>query len=89
PLAVRRYPPDAVRDARIVAALRAGGYRVPAVQSVMTSVRTLDSTTNARHALHDRLQSIATRSAALLHAGTDLSDLLHSPAVNNVPADNN
>lgn len=89
PLAVRRYPPDAVRDARIVAALRAGGYRVPAVQSVMTSVRTLDSTTNARHALHGRLQSIAARSAALLHAGTDLSDLLHSPAVNNVPADNN
>lgn len=88
PLAARRYPPDAVRDARIVAALRAGGYRIPAVQAVMTSLRTLDNTTDARNALQDRLQSIASRSDALLRAGTDLSDLLRSPAVNNVPASN-
>lgn len=76
PLAARRYPPDAVRDARIVAALRAGGYRIPAVQSVMTSLRPLGNTTDARTALQDRLQSIAARSCALLRAGTDLANLL-------------
>jgi len=76
PLAARHYPPDAVRDARIVAALRAGGYRIPAVRSVITSLRVLGSTADARAALHDRLQSIAARSDALLRAGTDLADLL-------------
>ena len=86
PLAARRYPPNAASDARIVAALRAGGYRIPAVRAVMTSLRTLDDTTNARDALHGRLQSIAARSDALLRAGTDLSDLLRSPAVNDVQA---
>ncbi|NYF10622.1 DNA-binding transcriptional MerR regulator [Leifsonia sp. AK011] len=76
PLAARRYPPDAVRDARIVAALRAGGYRIPAVQSVMTSLRALGDTGNAREALRDRLQTIASRSAALLRAGTDIVEML-------------
>lgn len=86
PLAARRYPPEAVRDARIVAALRAGGYRIPAVQAVMTSLRALDDASDARSALHDRLRSIATRSEALLRAGTDLSDLLRSAAVDDVPS---
>lgn len=81
PVAARRYTPDAVRDARIVAALRAGGYRIPAVRTVTTSLRLLGNTADAREALRDRLQSIATRSDALLRAGTDLSDLLRSPAV--------
>lgn len=88
PLAARRYPPDAVRDARIVATLRAGGYRIPAIQSVMTSLHALDRTTDAREALHNRLRDIAIRSDALLRAGTDVSDLLHSPAVNNVTTSN-
>lgn len=88
PLATRRYPPDAVRDARIVAALRAGGYRIPAVQSVMTSLRTLGNTGDARTALQDRLQNIAARSGALLRAGTDLADLFASTAVSNVMASN-
>ena len=86
PLATRRYPPDAVRDARIVAALRAGGYRIPAVKSVMASLHALGNTADARTALHDRLQSIAERSGALLRAGTDLVNLLASPTVNNVMA---
>ncbi|WP_203135551.1 MerR family transcriptional regulator [Microbacterium sp. JZ31] len=80
-LAVRRYPPDAVRDSRIVAALRAGGYRIPAVHAVMTSLWALDDGTDARNALQERLQDIAVRSDALLRAGTDLSDLLRSPPV--------
>jgi DNA-binding transcriptional MerR regulator len=80
PLAARRYPPDVVRDARIVAALRAGGYRIPAIRAVMTSLHALGSTTDAREALRDRLRDIAIRSEALLRAGADLSDLLPSPA---------
>jgi DNA-binding transcriptional MerR regulator len=87
PLAARRYPPGAVRDARIVATLRAGGYRIPAVQSVMTSLHALGNPEDARAALQDRLQSIAARSGALLRAGTDLANLLVSP-VNNVMASN-
>jgi len=88
PLAARRYPLRAVRDARIVAALRAGGYRIPAVHAVMTSLRTLNDTADARNALHERLQSIADRSAALLRAGTDLADLLGSRAVSSAVARN-
>lgn len=75
-LNARRYPPRAVTDARIVTALRAGGYRIPAVQAVITSLRPLDDTTIARDALHDRLRDIASRSEALLVAGTDIADLL-------------
>ncbi|NDK30603.1 MerR family transcriptional regulator [Nesterenkonia haasae] len=88
PLAARRYPPDTVRDARIVATLRAGGYRIPAIRAVMTSLHALDSTTDARKALHNRLRDIAIRSDALLRAGADLSNLLHPPAVNNVMSSN-
>ncbi|GAA1541737.1 MerR family transcriptional regulator [Brevibacterium picturae] len=86
-LSARRYPPGAVNDARIVAALRAGGYRIPAVKAVMASLRTIDGTSNAREALRDRLTSIAARSEALLRAGADFSDLLCSFAVSNQLAD--
>jgi DNA-binding transcriptional MerR regulator len=72
----RRYPPDAVRDARIVAALREGGYRIPAVREVMASVRGSGGGTDARAALQDRLQSITARSESLLRAGAGLVDLL-------------
>ncbi len=73
---VRSYPPDAVRDARIVAALRSGGYRIPAVRAVMTSLLAAHGSAEARDALQGRLQTIAAQSAALLRAGTDLADLL-------------
>ena len=89
PRAARRYPPDAVSDARIVAALRAGGYRLPAVSSVMTSLRALGDTADARMALQDRLQNIAVRSGALLRAGTDLADLLGPPTDDDVMASTN
>lgn len=89
PLGARRYPPDTVRDARIVATLRAGDHRIPAIRAVMTSLHALDNTTDAREALHDRLRDIAIRSDALLRAGADLSHLLHSPAVDDVEARNN
>ncbi len=83
--ATRRYPPNATTDARIVAALRAGGYRIPAIREVMTSLRVLDKASrangaDAQNALHERLHTIATQSEALLRAGTDLTDLLQATA---------
>ncbi|MGW4033815.1 MerR family transcriptional regulator [Streptomyces sp. NPDC004838] len=72
----RSYPLAAIQEARIVAALRAGGYRIPAVQAVMESIRAVSHADDARDALHDRLRTIATRSDALLRAGTDIADLI-------------
>lgn len=82
----RRYPPAAIGDARIVAALRAGGYRIPAVQAVMTSLRTVDGADDARAALQHRLRTLAARSEALLRAGTDIADLLSRPSVGDAAA---
>lgn len=68
----RRYSPDAVRDARVIAALRAGGYRIPAIHAVLSSLRIAGNPDTARAALHSRLHAIAAQSEALLLAGTDL-----------------
>lgn len=75
-LNARSYPLAAIRDARIVAALRAGGYRIPAVKAVMDSLRTIEGTDDARDALQNRLRTLATQSEALLRAGTDIADFL-------------
>lgn len=89
----RRYPLTAIRDARIVAALRAGGYRVPAVQAVMESLHTVHDTHDTRAALQSRLHTVATQSEALLRAGTDIADLVSRRSdgsdVNNLSASNN
>lgn len=77
---VRSYPPDAVRVARIVAALRSGGYGIPAVREVIAALRTVDGAGDARGALEGRLRDIAGRSESLLRAGADLVELLrHAP----------
>ncbi len=75
-LRTRHYPPRAADDARIVAALRAGGYRIPAVRTVMASLHAAGDPTEARDALRGRLRAVAQASEALLRAGTDLADLL-------------
>ena len=87
PARTRDYPPEAVRDARIVAALRAGGYRVPAVRAIMTSLAGTGDPAEARDALQGRLRSIAARSEALLRAGTDVADLLTLPDATPVAGD--
>ncbi|MFF4055742.1 MerR family transcriptional regulator [Streptomyces sp. NPDC001708] len=72
-LRARRYGPAAIRAARVVVALRAGGYGVPAVREVMASLDGLVGPADARRILRDRLDRLAARSVALLRAGTDLA----------------
>lgn len=77
-LNVRRYPLPAIREARIVAALRAGGYRIPAIREVVHSIRRLEDVSDLRAALQHRLRTIAKQSHALLSAGADIVTLLPS-----------
>ncbi|UFU08456.1 MerR family transcriptional regulator [Ruania halotolerans] len=76
----RLYPPAAVRDARIVAALRAAGYRIPDVREAMVALHTAAAVGDPGAVLERRLQSLAEQMLALLRAGTDLAALLeHAP----------
>ncbi|WP_443209329.1 MerR family transcriptional regulator [Rhodococcus rhodochrous] len=77
---IRSYSPAAARNARIVAALRAGGYRIPAVRAVMASIGTDGETDTARDALHERLRTVAVQSEALLRAGADIATLIGNVA---------
>ncbi|MFG2616822.1 MerR family transcriptional regulator [Streptomyces sp. NPDC048507] len=72
-LRARRYGPPAVAAARIVAALRSCGYGVPAVREVMGSLAGPGGLTRTEQVLGRRLEQIAARTVALLHAGTDLA----------------
>jgi DNA-binding transcriptional MerR regulator len=75
-LHVRHYPPAVVRQARIIAALRAAGYRLPDVRAAMESLRGLGHPRVAREALQTRLDDIASRWLALLRAGADVAELV-------------
>jgi DNA-binding transcriptional MerR regulator len=77
-LRARRYGPEAVAAARIVAALRSAGHGVPAVREIMDSLHRLDGPGAARHILSRRLDQIAERSVALLRAGADLAAVITS-----------
>lgn len=77
-LQVRTYDVAQVGAARIVAALRAAGYGVPAVATVMAALRGTGATAPAEDALRARLDGIATRSLALVRAGTDLVEALEA-----------
>ena len=72
----RRYPLPAIREARITAALRAGGYRIPDVQRAIGAVRELGDVADPLAALDARLAAIADRALALLRAGAVLADLV-------------
>lgn len=85
-LTARRYPPRAITEARIVDALRAGGYRIPAVRTVMETLQTMPGTKDAHEILRGRLGAIAEQSESLLLAGTDLVELFRqSPTENTQP----
>ncbi|WP_340698634.1 MerR family transcriptional regulator [Cellulosimicrobium funkei] len=72
----RAYPPAAVREARITAALRSAGYPVPAVRQTIAALRRLDDVAPTLAALDARLDAIARRTVALLAAGSDVARLL-------------
>ncbi|MEQ0564786.1 MerR family transcriptional regulator [Amycolatopsis sp. NEAU-NG30] len=74
----RRYPPGAVREARITAALRAGGYRVPDVRTALTAVRELHDVGDTVAALDARLENIGRRALALLRAGSLLAETIET-----------
>jgi len=78
-VSARRYPPEAVREARVVAALRAAGYRVPDVRHAIDALRGTTGPADAADplaALDARLDAIARRTLALLEAGHDVARLL-------------
>lgn len=74
----RRYPLTAIREARITAALRAGGYRIPEVQTAITAARELNEVSRTITALEARLATIARRTLALLRAGALLAGIIES-----------
>lgn len=81
-LRARQYGTKAIREARIVAALRSSGYGVPAVRDVVATLRQVDGIaegiTKAERILDTRLDQIAVRTVALLRAGADLAAVLES-----------
>ncbi|MFE6257356.1 MerR family transcriptional regulator [Agromyces sp. NPDC057865] len=76
----RHYAPEAVREARIVAALRRAGYGVRAVRELMGALGHADGLEAADRVLQSRLDGIAGRTVALLRAGSDLADVLDALA---------
>lgn len=77
-LNARRYPVAAIREARIVAVLRAAGYGIPAIQALVRSVRELEDVDESRAALQARLDAIARQMLALLAAGAGIAELIAS-----------
>lgn len=76
---IRSYPPAAAREARIVAALRAGGYRIPAIREILVPIRQFGDVGQATDVLRKRLQSITVQSEAMIRASADILDLIPAP----------
>lgn len=74
----RSYGARAVTEARIVAALRAGGYGIPPIARILEQLRGQALTADAQRILADRLAELTRRSVALLAAAGDLHALLHA-----------
>lgn len=72
----RRYPLPAIREARIVAALRAAGYRIPDARDAVTALRDLRDIGRSLRALDSRIDAIAQRTLALLRAGAILHEII-------------
>ena len=80
----RRYPVAAIREARITAALRAGGYRLFDVQEAITAVRKLADVAGSLVALDARLEAIAERAFALFRASALLADIINGEPINSI-----
>ncbi|MBP2454746.1 MerR family transcriptional regulator [Mycolicibacterium lutetiense] len=74
----RRYQVEAIREARITAALRAAGYRIPDVQRAVAAIRELDDVNRSLEALDTRLNSITDRTLSLIRAAVTLAEIIQS-----------
>lgn len=72
----RTYGARAITEARIVAALRAGGYGIPGITRILDQLRGQALTADAERILADRLAALTRQSLALLAAAGDLHELL-------------
>lgn len=72
----RIYGARAITEARITAALRAGGYGIPPIARILEQWRRQALTADARQILADRLASLTRRSVSLLAAAGELHALL-------------
>lgn len=79
PSRTRRYDARAIAEARIVAALRSGGYRIPPISRVLDQLREHGLTAEAHVLLDARLSDLGRRSVALLGASGELHALLADP----------
>lgn len=68
----------AIREARIAAALRTAGYRIPEVRETMGALRGFHRVDDPLDSLEERVGTIARRMAALLRAGAELAGLTHA-----------
>jgi len=75
---VRHFGWRAIIDARIIAALRAGGHRVPTIADVLDRVRDLAGVDGADDLLSARLHALAARSLALLETAGHLHALIQA-----------
>ncbi|WP_425577690.1 MerR family transcriptional regulator [Nocardia callitridis] len=73
---IRRYWPTDVRDARIVHQLRAAGYRIDALRTLMPQVRAAGRLDQLAAALATRDTALTVRSRALLEAAAEFVALL-------------
>ena len=73
---VRSYDSAAITEARIAAALRSGGYGIPAVSRILDEVRAHGDTEQVQRMLAERLADLTHRSVALLAAAGHLHALL-------------
>ncbi|HZE41740.1 MAG TPA: MerR family transcriptional regulator [Stackebrandtia sp.] len=80
----RRYQVAAVRHARIVAALRAAGYRIPDVRQAIAAVRDLEDVGRSAEALGAHADAISRRWLALLRASARLAEII-APGVPGSP----
>lgn len=85
--ATRIYGARAITEARIVAALRAGGYGIPEIARILEQLRGQASTADAPRILADRLTALTRQSVALLAEAGNLHDLLGdgTPELSNRP----
>lgn len=77
-LQIRLYDPASIRALRIVAALRAAGYRIPAIREMLVSLDDLDGRDTTGRIVQQRLDELARRTVALLEAGADIAHILTS-----------